>query len=246
MADQPLFSTEPNTTAPAVTDTVTAPTTTNEYGVMLQGIQTPDGRQKYANVSDALTSIAPKDEHISTLESENSVLRDKMNELTARMTAAEAITSAAPTAPAAPTEPAQPAMSVDDIVNAVSNQLTAKGLEEVRVTRVNEFEAKVFAQFGPEQAKEVYNEALAKSGLSEKFVLDAEAQSPGSAWKFLGLEAVPTTQPTLPTTTRNSSATMESPRPGFYAGQAKKPKAGQRLADSAIETMARLKREGSI
>ena len=87
MSDQTLF-TQPDA---AVTDNPQPAPATSGYDTMLQGIKSDDGRQKYATVSDALTSIPHKEQHIGTLESENSVLREELAASKARLEAAEAL-----------------------------------------------------------------------------------------------------------------------------------------------------------
>lgn len=246
MSDQTLFE-QPNTSEAAPADTQETAPAADPYNILLQDIKTGDGRQKFATVSDALTSLPHAQTHISTIESENEVLREELKALKAAQTAADALAAQPNTANGSTqTEPATTAIDVNDIVAQVTAGLSAQEQARIRNARVNDFKAKLVATYG-DKAAEVYKKNLSESGLSEKFILDAEAQAPGTAHKFLGLNTNTNVESTnIPNTTRNSQATEQSApeRPTWRPGNQKRP--GEELAKSRELTMQRLRDTGQI
>ncbi len=244
MSDPTLFNDNTNSEAPAADPQQTAPTS-SAYDTMLQGIQTTDGRQKYATISDALNSIPHKDQHISTLESENSVLRE---ELAVAKAAAEAATIVAPSNTGTGSTPtAEPNTVIDveglseQVFKKVSAEMTAQEQAAVRHQRIVEFKNKFTESYG-EKAADIYTQKLAESGLSEKILLDAEVASPGAAWKFLGLEKPTTVEaPTVLQSSRNSTGSqpvVADTAPRFRPTNQSRP--GEKYAAQRAETLKRL------
>ena len=248
MSDQTLFEETNTTPATPVTDNVQVQTTDDGYGSMLQGIKTADGRQKYANLSDALNSIQPAGQHISTLESENSVLREELDSWKARLTAAEALSMQPSTTTGNPqTENTSTGIDVDAIVQQVQAGLSAQEQQKLYLQRVEGLKTQLVGKFG-EKAGDIYKARLASIGISEKTLLDAEVQSPGAAWKFLGLdtESVPQTN-SLPNSSLNLTSTQnkQTTAPKSYrpTGQARP---GEKFAAQREETLKRLQGQGNI
>ena len=211
MSDQTLFTEQPNTESTSTVVPQTIPETTpptDVYGTLLQGIKTDDGRQKYATVSDAINSIPHKEQHIVTLESENSVLREELEAWKAKIAAAEALTMTQnSTTTAIPqTETTSPGIDVDTLTQQVTAKLSAQEQAKVRKERLKAFSDKVISTYG-DKAKAVFTSKLAERGLSEKLIQDMEAQSPGSAWNFLGLDTTPVETNSVPASTRNMTST---------------------------------------
>jgi len=249
MSDQTLFN-EQTTTTPASTqpDTTAVETPTDPYNTLLQGIKTDDGRQKYATVSDALTSIPDKETFIETLKSENAVFREEMEKMKARLDAAEALQSQPNTDTGQPqTEQPNTAIDVDTLTQSVMQKLSAQEQEKVATQRIDQFKAKLVETYG-EKAAEVYKGKVAESGLSEQVIIQAAAQNPDSAFKFLGLDINTTVETnSVPTSTRNSTST-ETTRtddaPRFRPGN--QPRPGSKFAAQKEETVKRLKEQGLI
>lgn len=246
MTDQSLFTQDTNTEATPADTQVVAPTA-DPYNILLQDIKTDDGRQKFATVSDALTSLPHAQSHISTIESENQVLREKIDELKARQTAADALQATNNTDNGtAQTETATTAIDVNDIVAQVTAGLSAQEQAKVYKQRVNDFKHKLVATYG-DKAAEVYKKNLSESGLSEKFILEAEAQAPGTAHKFLGLNTnTNVDSANIPDNTRNANVDVQTApqRPSWRPNNQVRP--GEKLAKQRELTIKRLQDAGEI
>lgn len=250
MSDPTLFSEQAPESTPAATVPDTAPVASanNGYDTMLQGITTPEGRQKYANLSDALSSILPKEQHISTLESENSVLREELATWKARLQATEALGLQTSTPQGNPqTENTSAGIDVNAIIQQVQAGISAQEQQTLYTQRVNNLKTMLVDKFG-DKAGTVYNTRLAAAGISEQTLLEAETQSPGTAWKFLGLDTETAPQSnSIPTSTFNSTSVQnKQPEPRKHFRPTGQIKPGERLAAQRAETIKRLQDSGTL
>ena len=125
--------------------------------------------------------------------------------------------------------------------------LSAQEQQKLYLQRVEGLKTQLVGKFG-EKAGDIYKARLASIGISEKTLLDAEVQSPGAAWKFLGLdtESVPQTN-SLPNSSLNLTSTQnkQTTAPKSYrpTGQARP---GEKFAAQREETLKRLQGQGNI
>lgn len=247
MSDQTLFNEQTPPAAPA-TDNQQPATTTGGYDTLLQGITTDDGRQKYATLSDAINSIPHKEQHITTLESENSVLREQIAEWKAKAEAAEALKLQQDNTPTGNPQTEQPSASIDvnEIAQRVHQELSAKEKQAQAKAKLMTFKQKLVETYG-EKAQEVYTAKLTQEGLSEQVFLGTVVANPEFAWKSLGLDTKPVETSPIPDSTYNSTATNETRPDTSFAFRPKgQAKPGSKYASQKEATMKRLKEQGLI
>lgn len=248
MTDQSLFDTAQETTEqPAATapDQAQPATTDSSYDSMLQGIKTSDGRQKYATISDALNSIPHKEQHVTQLESELAVLRQELESTKAELAAAQTVGGAINTGTGSTqTGEANTVIDPDSLTatvyQKVRDSMEADRQASTRQERINAFTTKFKSVYGDRSA-EVFESKLAEAGLSQDILLDAEVMSPGSAWKFLGLDNTTTVDTqTIPATQRQGQREVEATEsaPSFRPTNQAKP--GEKFAAQRAETLKRL------
>ena len=250
MTDQSsLLTNQEQTTTPAEPTTTTVETTTTDgYDALLQGITTPDGRRKYATASDAINSILPKEQHISELESENSVLRDSQLELKAKMEAMEAMMEGLRNNTETSTNQTDQTTTVidqDALTAGVMAQIEAKNKADAEAARIAEFKTTMASKFGAKA-----DEILKKAALDRGVGLDVAENvvrnyGVDAAFKTLGLNDVaPSDTNSLPATSVNATASQRTTDP--YERVSKKPRAGEKWSAQREITMARLKEQGLI
>ena len=251
MTDQSSLLTnneEPTNTSTEAVTTTTAPATGSEYDVLLQGIKTEDGRQKYATPSDAINSIPHKEQHIMQLESENSVLRDAQAELKTKMEAMEAMMEGLRNNTAASTNQTDQTTTVidqDALTQGVLAQIEAKNKADAEKARIAEFKSTMASKFGS-KADEILKKAAVDRGVGLD-VAESVVRKYGTeaAFKTLGLNDVaPSDTNSIPATNTNPAAPRQSTDP--YAKMGKKPRAGEQWTAQREVTMARLKEQGLI
>lgn len=246
MSDQTLFNEDakPNSDAPVADQQQEAPAA-DPYATLLQGIKTPDGRQKYATLSDAINSIAPKEEHISTLESENSILREEIQKIKAQMEAFTATQQVNNTdTGSTQTENSSAAVNVEELYKQFKQLSSAEEAQVKARANVDKFKQQLVSVYG-EKAASVYTAKLQEAGLPENVFLQNVATNPDFAWKSLGLETTVTKNDPSLDSSRNVYATENKPveQPKFRQST---PKAGSRIAAQREETMRRLREQGYI
>lgn len=246
MSDQTLFNEDakPNSEAPVADQQPDAPAA-DPYAAMLQGIKTPDGRQKYATLSDAINSIAPKDEHISTIESENSLLREEIQKMKAQMEALTATQQPSNTdTGTTQTENSSAAVNVEELYAQFKQMSSAEEAQARAKLNTDKFKQHLLDVYG-EKAASVYTSKLQETGLPESVFLQTVATNPDFAWKSLGLETTVTKNDPSLDSSRNTVAVENKPleQPKFRQNT---PKAGSRIAAQREETMKRLKEQGYL
>lgn len=251
MSDQTLFEqeTQPTTSEAPVQDHVTEAPAADPYSALLQGIKSDDGRQKYGTVSDALLSIQHKEQHISTIESENAVLREEIAKLKAQWEAEQAMQfQKQDTVQSNPqTENASAGINVEELVLKVQQGLSAQEQQKQATMRLNTFKDKLVSQFG-DRAKDVYTAKLKEAGVSEQAFMATVVENPDFAWKSLGLSDVkPVTTQTVPESSRNPMAqTVSEPDNAYKFRQSKGYRPGDKLKVSRDAVMERLKAQGVL
>ncbi len=167
------------------------------FADQLSNIKTSDGRQKYADVNTALTSIPHAQTHIQSLENQVAELNEKLNkfggmeEMISRMQATQE------------TNPEQPSVnSLDEASIAALVEQTITQKETAKVAQANEaaFSKSLIDKYG-EKAKEVLDGKVQQLGISETALQQLAQQSPEAALQFFGDNAQTASQSTIPTNT---------------------------------------------
>lgn len=160
----------------------------NPYEELLKGITDSDGRQKFETVDKALESIQHKDSHISTLESENAQLREKLEkqakaeELLSQVKNTEQQTSS-------------PALDPNEITKLVESTLTQRELQAKKTANKQDVAKSLMEQYKSQEKVDEYVSAKSQELGVDLFAL--AATSPKAAKELLGLK--PQTTPTKTT-----------------------------------------------
>ena len=185
-----MFSTSPQATQPVVApEVVPVEGNTNQYETIMASIVNDAGTQKYSDVSVALNSIAPAQEHIKTLEAKMVELQADLDK---RQTTEELIKDmqAKPTeipsvAPAA-FDPSQ----ITDLVNSTINANTAAAAATTNQQSVIKALSDKFGDVT--KAEEAYVAKAGEMGIDTKTLDSLAGKSPAAvlAW-FPKIAAAP-------------------------------------------------------
>lgn len=194
MADQAndsIFN-ENQSTAPATQEPVASSqqeektaeaSATDPYADLLSGIQTEDGRQKYASIPDAINSIPHAQKHISSLESELSEIRRQLEEA---RSAKEMLNSEN----VSPQPDATPRQQVkeDDLVGLVDQVLSQRESKQLAQRNVSTVVENLTSKFGNiEAADKAYRAKASELGISIEMLNELAATSPKAAMAYFGV-----------------------------------------------------------
>jgi len=180
MADQPATAPVEGATQPANLD--------QQFADLLTGIKNSDGEQKYNSVTDALSSVAPAQSHISNIEDENKTLRDQLEDLKQDLSTRRTVEDLLDSSSIGESQPQEPqAQGLDpnklgDLVGQYVNQIEAKRTFE---TNAQKFISDLRVKFG-DSSMDVLNQISADSGLSREELLELAAKKPLAARKLAG------------------------------------------------------------
>jgi len=182
MTDGTMFNNE--TQAP-VEPTPTPQTEGMDFSSALQAITNEDGGQKYSDVNAALSSIAPAQSHIKTIEEENATLKE---ELSKRQTA-EDLLAQFQNKPE-PTSSQPPSVTTEQISNLVKQAID--GNESNKVTTANQATViKALTDKFGDKAEEQYLAAGAKFGLGPQTLDELSGKSPDAVLSWFPEVATP-------------------------------------------------------
>lgn len=150
--------------------------------------------KKYATIEAALASIAPAQNHISTLEQENAEFKAKLESNDKLDTILQKLNQ--PSEGAAPATTA-PALNIGDIVNAVKNDLKQEATVATKTSNRASVKSKLTEKYG-EKAPEEFAKASQRLGMSPEDLTTLAETSPQAALQLIGVE---TAAPVARTTT---------------------------------------------
>jgi len=190
LATETIFNTEPTQTQPTTEGVAAVQATTQEpvvpvdqYADLLQSITASDGRQKYTDVTAALNSVAPSQEHISKLEGEMATLKE---ELSKRKTAEEIMSTIESQAQTVTEPPSVQPVDLSQLESMVDNRLQAVESQKTAAGNTASVTSKMSEVYG-EKAEEMFYKAGVDNGLSVQALNQLAATSPKAALKLAGI-----------------------------------------------------------
>lgn len=147
---------------------------------LLNTITTEDGRQKYSDVSSALSSIAPAQTHIRTLEQENADLKEK---LAAAKTTEDVISSIKDTLH--PSTPEAEPVDYSKIDELVDQRLSAREIQAAQEANTKTVTAVMLEKYG-DKAEEIFYSKAAELDMTPAQINALVAKSPKAALKLIG------------------------------------------------------------
>lgn len=154
--------------------------TNNDINAVLQGIVNEKGEPKYSNVEDAIKALKASQEHISTLESENSQLRERtqtsatIEDIMAQLDSTKNNTG-----------DSQQNFSVEDITGLVEKTLVQRESQQQAMGNLGSVKGKLSETFG-DKADEVYSSKAKDLGLSVEMLDHLAAISPKAVMEYFG------------------------------------------------------------
>jgi len=218
MADQPneqsIFPTDqtPESVAPnQLGEKPAEASSSNPYDDMLGKITKEDGQPKYATVSDAINSIAPAQQHISTLESELAAMREKMASMAmeTQVPAKESHLDNNPTYH-------EGALGEDQVVGLVDRVLGQREQQQLSQNNAAQVIASLTEKFGtPQAADQAYRQKAVEMGISLDMMNSLAQHSPKAVTAYFG-----TTGASAPNKTSGSinTASMSQAQPDVKKG----------------------------
>ena len=155
----------------------------DQYADLLQSIKATDGRQKYTDVTAALNSVAPSQEHIAKLESEMATMKE---ELSKRKTAEEIMSTIESQAQTSQELPSSPAVDLSQLESLVDTRFQAAESQKAQSANTESVSSKMSEVYG-DKAEEMFYKAGADNGLSMQALNQLAATSPKAALKLAGV-----------------------------------------------------------
>ena len=124
--------------------------------------------------------------------------------------------------------------------------MSAEEQKAATQSKLIKFRDRLTATYG-EKAKDVYTAKLAEEGISEQHFMSTIVGNPDFAWKSLGLDTKPVETSTVPASTRNSQAVVETrtdSTPSFRPNNQARP--GEKYASQREATLKRLQEQGVL
>ena len=183
------------------------------YNDLLKGIQTDDGRVKYATVSDALSAIPHQNKHISTIENENAELRAKLEQFQKDLEKAQSLDSIVEklNRKKEDGDPAPTGITEQDVL-AILNKKESESKMKANAVEVVQ---RLRSEYG-DKAEEVFYKKADELSVPREFLDDIARKSPKAALELFKLE-----RQTVHKTTGSSTSSLdqgEKPKPKSIAG----------------------------
>lgn len=159
---------------------------TDPYGDLLKTITTETGVQKYGTVSDALNSIPHAQQHIKTLEGENSQIKEQLTAMQQQMEKMSKMEDVLAQL-SAKKESEQPSESFGEqqIMELIQSQMSQAELAKVVANNQKEVAQTLSTQFGdPSKAEAAYVAKAQELGVDVNFLNDMAAKSPAAVLSF--------------------------------------------------------------
>jgi len=189
LATETIFNTEPTQTqTPTEGGTVQVPAqeptvSVDTYADLLQSIKADDGRQKYTDVTSALNSVAPAQEHISKLEVEMATLKEELGK---RKTAEEIMSTIESQAQSKPETPSAQPVDLSQLESLVDTRFKAAESQKALDANTASVSSKMSEVYG-DKAEEMFYKAGTDNGLSMQALNQLAATSPKAALKLAGV-----------------------------------------------------------
>ena len=177
------------------------------FANQLAAITSDDGRQKYADVNTALSSIPHAQNHIKSLENQLAQMQEELNKRQGMEQVLERIQATQSTNTDQPSVNSESAaLGEDDIVRILTQR------EQAQAAQANEidFSNALREKFG-DKATEVLGAKATELGISLEFMQSLAQKSPKAALKYFDEEASAGPQPTTPS--NNPQALTPPPSP---------------------------------
>ena len=202
--DNALFSQEANQPNDTATDAVNLEPSQNPFGDLLGGITNEDGTQKYADVAAALSSMPHAQTHISTLEKDNTQLKEEL----AKAKAAEELLRKSVNQ----SKPEQAALSQDQLFDAINNVIEAKTQASTKASNLDSV-GKIFSDTYGDKAKSELQAIADANGVGIDFIKNLAETSPKAVLKLAGLSDTPTQTLSKSSGSINTDSLSNQPRP---------------------------------
>jgi len=153
-----------------------------ELPEVLQMVQNEDGTPKYDSVEEGFKALASAQEHIKTLEAENSTFRD---DLSKRQTTEELLQEIK----SQPNSGQDPSSNIDlaDVAELVDRQLSARESAQSVQSNQKSVVAKMQEVFGP-KAEELFIEKANDLGLGVQTFQELAGKSPKAVLSYFDLK----------------------------------------------------------
>jgi hypothetical protein len=166
---------------------------------LLASIKTPDGRQKYNNLEDALKALQHSQEFIPSLQTQLSEREQQLQAARAEAARIEQLENTLKTLTEQRNTQSPPASGVSEsrIAELVQAQLTQVQQQQAQAANQRTVAEKLAATFG-DKAEEIYNNKAAENGMTVEAFNRLAATSPQAVLKLVGAtsEAAPSATPT--------------------------------------------------
>lgn len=180
--------------------------TSTLFADQLSGIRDDDGRQKYADVNTALSSIPHAQNHIKSLETQLTQMQEELNKRQGMEQVMERIQATQET------NTEQPSVSLDEaqLEAVLERQLNQR--EQTKAAQTNElkFSNTLREKFG-NKAREVLDAKASELGISTEFMQSLAQTSPKAALAYFDEVSTTGPQPTVPS--NNAQALTTPPAP---------------------------------
>jgi len=170
------------------------------FANQLAAITSDDGRQKYADVNTALSSIPHAQSHIKSLENQLAQMQEELNKRQGMEQVLERIQATQDTNAEPPSANSIDAAQLSELVNSQLNQR-----EQAQAAMANEvaFSDSMREKFG-DKAIDVLGAKASELGISLDFMQSLAQKSPKAALKYFEDTPQPMAQPTTPSSQTDS------------------------------------------
>lgn len=191
------------------------------FANQLAEIKSEDGRQKYADVNTALSSIPHAQSHISSLEKQVAQLQEELTKRQGMEEVLERIKATPETNTEQPSANSLDAAQLSEAFNAFADQR-----EQARIAAENEvaFSNELRSLYG-EKAKEIMETKAQEIGISTAMLQSLAQKSPKAALKYFEGGPAQAAQPTVPS---NNTSSLTPPTTPNKAEEARAKLFGKR------------------
>jgi len=148
--------------------------------------------------------ITDKDTHITTIESENQTLREKMLDIESKIESMGSVEDALARMNEAKNSNQDTALDEDTLVSKVLGRMDAKTAEETATANFNDVSATLTKTYGKDQVDSIVRKAADENGLSFEDMFDLARKSPQALYRMVGIKQAVNTSTATPSQSTQS------------------------------------------
>jgi hypothetical protein len=193
----------PNQEQPAVEPAVNPAQTADPnslFADQLAAVKTDDGRQKYADVQTALSSIPHAQSHIKELTDkvkemeEELAKRQGMDDVLQRLESNQQVVE----------QPSNTGLDETSAVQLVERMLQQKEQEKAALSNQQQVVSKLKEQYG-DKAESIYNQKAAELGMTPAQLNQLALSAPKAALAYFDIKDTPVQNPTVPSSVNTAT-----------------------------------------